>query len=112
MLDRHLGSDRPWWRRSDIALCGSVAVGQPMDVHLFGGHLLSDLGPVSVVLALFAGATFWLFRRFGGSTPEREVAPDSELIWAELTACGCDECGPAEDEPTEPEPREHQPVRA
>lgn len=86
------GRARRWWRLpSGVTLCGSVAFGAPMDVHVLGGHLLSDVGPISAVLALFAGATYWLFRRYGETAcsdpgPTPEIAPESDLIWAELEA--------------------------
>lgn len=94
-------------------LCTAIGIGTPMHLHLFGGHLLTDLGPILGVLALFAGATFWLFRRYGGSD-QPEVAADSDRIWAELEACGCDPfCDPAENDPTEhDEPHEREPIRA
>lgn len=80
------GRARPWWKSpGGAALCGSVAIGSPMDVHLFGGHLLTDVGPIAAVLALFAGASYWLFRRYGETAcSDPEVAPESDLIWAEL----------------------------
>lgn len=75
------------WRELDgAALCTSVAYGTPIDVHLFGDHLLTDLGPTALVVGLFASATLWMFRRWGGSSTRDlpAVAEDSDAIWAEL----------------------------
>ncbi|MDX1657998.1 MAG: hypothetical protein R3343_04190 [Nitriliruptorales bacterium] len=104
---------RRWWRDpAGISLCSIIGIGEPMHVHLFGSHLWSDVGPIAGVLALFAAATIWLFRRYGGQD-RPEIAPDSDRIWAELEACGCDpSCDPSEDDPHVVEPREREPIRA
>lgn len=113
-LDGLFGNGRQaWWRAPGASLCTAVGIGTPIDVHLFGGHLWSDAGPILGMLALFAGASFWLFRRFGdGAQPS--LAVDSERLWAEFRACGCGDpaCDPQKHEPAVEEPLEREPIRA
>lgn len=87
---------RRWRELGGAALCTSIGYGTPIDVHLFGDHLTSDLGPTALAVGLFAGATVWMFRRWGGDATQDlpAVAEDSDALWAELEH--------HLDEPTEP----------
>lgn len=107
------GGRRPWWRAPGSSLCTAVGIGTPMDVHLLGGHLWSDAGPILGVMAFFAGSSFWLFRRFGGGA-RPAVSTDSDRVWGEFRARGCGDpaCDPHEDEPTVEKPLEREPIRA
>lgn len=77
--------------------CGIMTVGAPPHVELFGSHLTGDLGGGAVIVGLFAAATVWMFRRWGGHAQRPTIpAPENDALWAELEA----RTGEHEAEPT------------
>lgn len=80
-----------------VSFCGIMTVGGPPHVELFGSHLTGDLGVGAVIVGLFAAASVWMFRRWGGQAERPTIpAPENEALWAELETAAPD----AEREPT------------